>query len=636
MIEHVYKQEVEKMDIEGRHEIASARFSAYLCHRISATNDEVNHAYATELDSHADSPVVGQGARVLEHTGRTVRVSGFSGELGSALTVPVVHAAVAYDCEITGKTHILVIHNALYLRSMKTNLIPPFMMRLAGLQVNECPKFLSLAPSINDHSVYFPAADVRFPFQIEGIVSYLSTRIPSDQELSDYAGEYLLLTPNAEDWDPHTAKYKDQEFGMTNYRGELKERPEDRILISSVNQSSIDCFTDPESFAAAMESKVHRIRSVTSNQPKKKHKSVKASDLARRWRIPLAQAQKTIEMTTQRCVRSGEVPSLNRRYKTNDRMLRYARVSTDVFMDTFFTAKRLGPSTRGFTCCQIFVTEFGHVFVVPLQSKAGERIKYALKKYFKDVGVPPMIICDAAREQVQGDALLLCNEAGCQIYELAKDTPAANRAERYIKMIKDATKKDLVTSNCPMLFWDYCIERRAKIINAVARDNSHLQGQVPEMKMTGQACDISHICEFEWYEWVKYRKEGHSFPLPSERLGRVLGPAEHAGHAMSQWILTEGGKILPIQTVRRLTPAEIDSPIEKDRRKDFDDYVIKRFGDSLRPPGAQDTSDDNVEYYDDDVNGESQLPDTDVFPDYDEYLNTEVLLPQDREHMRAA
>ena len=135
---------------------------------------------------------------------------------------------------------------------------------------------------------------------------------------------------------------------------------------------------------------------------------------------------------------------------------------------------------------------------------------------------------------------------------------------------------------------------------------------------------------------MKYRKEGHSFPLPSEHLGRVLGPADHAGHSMSQWILTEGGKVLPIQTVRRLTPAEIDSPTEKDCRKDFDDYVIKRFGDSLRPPGAQDTSDDNVEYYDDDVDGESQLLDTDVFPDYDEYLNTEVLLPQDGEHMRAA
>ena len=122
--------------------------------------------------------------------------------------------------------------------------------------------------------------------------------------------------------------------------------------------------------------------------------------------------------------------------------------------------------------------------------------------------------------------------------------------------------------------------------------------------------------------------------MPSEHLGRVLGPADHAGHSMSQWILTEGGK--EIQTVRRLTLAEIDSPMETDRRKDFDDYAIKRFRDSLRPPGAQDTSDDNVEYYDDDVDSKSQLPDTDLFPDYDEYPNTEVLLPQDREHMRAA
>jgi len=95
MVEHVYKQEVEKLDIEGRHKIVSARISAYLCHRISGTNDKANHAYATELDSYADSPVVGQGPRIIENTGRTIRVFGFSGELGSAIKVPVVHAAVA-------------------------------------------------------------------------------------------------------------------------------------------------------------------------------------------------------------------------------------------------------------------------------------------------------------------------------------------------------------------------------------------------------------------------------------------------------------------------------------------------------------------------------------------------------------
>ena len=54
-----------------------------------------------------------------------------------------------------------------------------------------------------------------------------------------------------------------------------------------------------------------------------------------------------------------------------------------------------------------------------------------------------MMICDAAREQIKGDSGVLCNEAGCQIYELEKGTPAANRAERYIKMVKDDSKKDM-------------------------------------------------------------------------------------------------------------------------------------------------------------------------------------------------
>lgn len=59
--------------------------------------------------------------------------------------------------------------------------------------------------------------------------------------------------------------------------------------------------------------------------------------------------------------------------------------------------------------------------------------------------------------------------------------------------------------------------------------------------------------------------------------------------------------------------------------KDFDDFVKKQYGDSLRPPDAHDTS-DHVENYKDDVDGDAQLPNTDTFL-------TEVLLPQDGEHM---
>ena len=150
----------------------------------------------TELDSHADSPVIGQYAKILEYTGRKAKVSGFTSSLGKPLTVPVVNAVVAYDCDITGETKILVICNALYFEDMDINLIPPFMMRLEAIKVNECPKFLAKQPTEENHSIYFPQEDIRIPFQLEGIISYIPTRIPTTDELKLLEGEYLMMTPN--------------------------------------------------------------------------------------------------------------------------------------------------------------------------------------------------------------------------------------------------------------------------------------------------------------------------------------------------------------------------------------------------------------------------------------------------------
>ena len=117
------------------------------------SGDEVGR---TDLDSHADSPVVGINAKILSHTGKHVNVWGFSKALGSKPKVPVVNAAVTYTCEYTGESIILLVNNALYFEDMKHNLIPPFMIRLAGAEVNECPKCLSKYPKIEDHSIYFP------------------------------------------------------------------------------------------------------------------------------------------------------------------------------------------------------------------------------------------------------------------------------------------------------------------------------------------------------------------------------------------------------------------------------------------------------------------------------------------------
>jgi hypothetical protein len=170
---------MERMECIGS---LTSKFSDHLWRKINAIttvastkSSSGDMTAATELDSHADSPVVGKNAVILESLNRSVRVSGFSSEIGKPIRVKVVNAAVAYDCDITGDTHILVLYNALFIPSMENNLVPPFAMRLAGLEVNECPKFLAKKPTIAHHSVYFPEAGVRIPFKIEGIVSYFPT-----------------------------------------------------------------------------------------------------------------------------------------------------------------------------------------------------------------------------------------------------------------------------------------------------------------------------------------------------------------------------------------------------------------------------------------------------------------------------
>ena len=562
-----------------------------------ATNtDNVDINYdttsATELDSHADSPVVGKYAHILEYTSKNAKVSRFTSELGKPIEVPIVTAAIAYDCEYTGSTYIMVIHHALYVKSMEINLIPPIMMRIAGLYVDECPKFLSPCPTDTNHSITLPDADVRIPLQLNGTISYFPTRYPTSIELKENEGNYLLLSPNLPEWNPHTEEYRDQEYAMVDYNGNIKESKLKRadmatrlIMSSMIERNSIDMSCDPGYF-------IHTIttlgttteeRNVDAFRVDKKAKRIDAETLSKRLNIPIEMAKKTLRATTQYATRSTNEPALTRKYRTNDRILRYARMYCDTFMDTFVSSKD-AKSIRGFKSAQVFVTEFGHVFVVLMEDKSGKNIALAIKEYFREKGVPIHLICDQAREQVKGDARILCHDAGCTIIELEKGTPSANRAERTIKILKDETKNDLFKSNAPLCLWCYCIERRVEIINSTCRSNPLLHNETPHTKLTGQPTDISSICEYEWYEWVIYRVEGKKYPFQHQRIGRVLGLARNAGNAMSQWILTDTGDIMPIQTLRPLTAAEKNSPSMKTRLEEFDAVIKKKLGDCLHRP----------------------------------------------------
>ena len=101
--------------------------------------------------------------------------------MGSPIIVSIVTVVVAYDCKSTGTTYIMVVNNDLYLKYMEVNLIAPMMMRLAGIEVDECLKFLSCNPAKENHSTYFCDDDLRVPIMLEGIISYFTTRIPTEK-----------------------------------------------------------------------------------------------------------------------------------------------------------------------------------------------------------------------------------------------------------------------------------------------------------------------------------------------------------------------------------------------------------------------------------------------------------------------
>jgi hypothetical protein len=104
-------------------------------------------------------------------------------------------------------------------------------------------------------------------------------------------------------------------------------------------------------------------------------------------------------------------------------------------------------------------------------------------------------------------------------------------------------------------------------------------------------------------------------------------------------VLTATGDVLPIQTCRKLTEAEKNSPVLKEEMHEFDRYIRKRFGDSRNAPVAVEghpVGNKDFTYYDDDDDGTSELPEADDIGDLDYYLDAEVVLPQNGEHMRAA
>ena len=95
----------------------------------------------TELDSHADTCVVGHNTALLIHGYETpVHVQGYNEAVGEKSNCRIISAVVAYDHPATREVYMLVIHQAILISDMPNNLVCPMQLRDNGLSVNDEPK----------------------------------------------------------------------------------------------------------------------------------------------------------------------------------------------------------------------------------------------------------------------------------------------------------------------------------------------------------------------------------------------------------------------------------------------------------------------------------------------------------------
>ena len=185
----------------------------------------------------------------------------------------------------------------------------------------------------------------------------------------------------------------------------------------------------PSTKVSARQKRIANIRSLSSSA---RRYTIGAEDLAKNWNIGLAAAKRMLEATTQKGVRTVLHSTLSRRFRTNDRQLRYRRLMHDMFTDTL-EAKVISWFRRN-RYAQVFATRFGWARVYPMQKKSDAH--EGLSLLAQREGVPPTIVMDGSKEQTLGLFRKKARQMGTHIKQTEPHSPWQNAAEGVIREVK--------------------------------------------------------------------------------------------------------------------------------------------------------------------------------------------------------
>ena len=543
--------------------------------RLGSLQSDLSTENRTELDSHADTCVVSpKTSLIVNDYERPVRVHGYDDKVSERSSCRTVTAVVAYDDPVSNETFMLMIHQAIEIPTLSVNLLGTMQLRDNDVYVNEEPKHMARSPTQDHHCLKIERqGDIPLviPLSIKGVISYFPTRKPTTQEWESSDDDHKLeLTAESPEWDPQTDRFEKSESSVVGYDGQVIERQIDwmgKTIVAVLNSFPESMTHQPfEGLADALIANVKVVSSyptakekrlaVSSIHTGKRGRAISARTLAKNWNIGISAAERTIENTAQRGLRTVLHPTLSRRFRTNDRQLRYRRLAHDVFTDTLVS--KIPSWMRQNKYAQVFATRFGWVRVFPMKNKSDAHEAFSLLAQ-RD-GVPPLIVADGAKEQVMGTFRKKVKEAGSRLKQTEPYSPWQNAAEGEIRELKRAAGRKMTRTGSPKNLWDHCLELEGYIRSNTAHNHYELNGQVPETLISGQTADISPIAELGWYQWVYWWNLPSGFPESKEELGRWLGPALDIGPAMTSKILKENGQILYVSTYRPLSEDEEMNP----------------------------------------------------------------------------
>ena len=662
-------------------------------HRLSRSGTDASEPDSDlncEMDSHADTVAAGRNFVLYDTPSRTVNVHAYSEEYKPITDIPIATVATVWIDESNGQPYLLIFHEALFFGArLSHSLICPNQLRAQGLTVHDTPQ--QFDPT-STHSIQVHDPPTIIPLHLKGVVSCFPTIKPTDDDLENLPR--IIMTSSAT-WNPCSSsfakteeKYRNLSSATQCIRNESRDENSNeprvmsaaRTFISSLGDTMVldnddgddDLYhrliakvrvtvdnseEDPEgtswiptgnmfgSYAhwgdkpppKPLDPNADAERSASALTSNGSKPVLTPETLARRWKISLDKAKKTLLVTTQAGVRNVLVPS-ERKVRKKAPWLKFPSIKGKWYTDQYFSKV---PSIHGKIGASIFTNGYGFDVVYPWKSKALHH--EALTSFIHDVGVPQTLVSDGASELIHGKTKEICNEYRISQRVTVPYSPWQNLAEASIRESKKETRRVIRETGAPRRVWSYAAKWRADVRRFTSSEIGDLDGRSPFEYVIGSTPDISSLAMFDFYEVVYYLMPVTEYPFEKKLIGRWLGLADNCTDDMAYVILTESGSTIIRKSVWGIPEDERKTTVFQDRLQKVNDAINARLADKSReneefplPPTylfEGDEEDDIIEP----VAPELEPPDADDYTpeELDEYLTAQVMLPHGGETARA-